>query len=34
VGFLWVFWCLVGVWRTSGYGNGGVKSVGKDKKTK
>jgi hypothetical protein len=34
VGFLWVLWCLVGVWRTAGYGNGSVKSVGKEKKTK
>jgi hypothetical protein len=34
VGFLWVLWCLIGVWRDVGYGHGSVKGVGKEKKRK
>jgi hypothetical protein len=34
MGFLWVLWCLIGVWRGVGYGSGGVKGVWKDKEEK
>jgi hypothetical protein len=34
VGFLWVLWCLVGVWRRSGYGSGSKRGVAREKKTK
>jgi hypothetical protein len=31
LGFVWVLWCLVGVWRRSGYGRGGAKEVAREK---
>ncbi|KAN0115390.1 PIG-X domain containing protein [Hyaloscypha variabilis] len=33
LGFAWVLWCLVGVWRGSGFGSGRKKEVKVEKKT-